>query len=53
MFALFLRSGTATIWKDNYCTADFTRCSRYQLSQQGKSVPSKLLPNGKSLKIIK
>lgn len=49
LFAVFTMNSALTVWKMNYCTAEFTRCARYQLSEEGKSVPQNLLPNGKSL----
>lgn len=38
------------IWKDRYCNSKFETCARFQLSRLGESIPSTLLPNGKSLR---
>jgi hypothetical protein len=52
MFALFNLSGTLTVWKTNYCQADYERCARFQLVCSGHAVAKNLLPNGKSLNVI-
>jgi hypothetical protein len=49
LFAVFTMNSALTVWKSNYCSADFARCARYRLSAEGKPVPQNLLPNGKSL----
>ena len=49
LFAVFTMNSALTVWKSNYCTGDYVRCARYQLSLDGKPVPQNLLPNGKSL----
>ena len=51
LFAVFTMNSALTVWKSNYCTAEFARCARYQLSEAGKPVPRNLLPNGKSLNL--
>jgi hypothetical protein len=52
MYAVFTLASTVQIWKDNYCTAEFDRCARYQAAACGTDVPDLLLPNGKLLKKI-
>lgn len=49
LFAVFTMNSALSVWKTNYCTADFSRCARYRLSQAGQPVPQNLLPNGKTL----
>ena len=36
-------------WKTSYCEADYARCARYKLSQQGEPVPLTLLPSGRMM----
>lgn len=50
MFGLFSLAGALATWKTNYCSADFTRCERYQRSAQGRVVPTNLMPNGALLR---
>jgi hypothetical protein len=38
-------------WRTSYCDADFKRCARYRLAQEGKAVPVNLLPSGNLMKI--
>ncbi|MFO0621770.1 MAG: hypothetical protein U0745_10260 [Polyangia bacterium] len=38
------------IWKDRYCNSKYETCARFQLSRLGETIPSTLLPNGKSLR---
>ncbi len=49
LFSVFTMNSALSVWRTNYCAADFARCARYQLSLQGRPVPVNLLPNGKSL----
>jgi hypothetical protein len=49
LFTVFTMNSALTVWKMNYCTAEFSRCARYQLSERGEPVPQNLLPNGKLL----
>jgi hypothetical protein len=51
LFAVFTMNSALTVWKTNYCSADYARCARFQLSGAGKSVPQNLLPNGKTLNL--
>jgi hypothetical protein len=50
MFGLFSLAGALATWKTNYCSADYTRCERYQRSLQGRVVPNNLMPNGALLR---
>lgn len=52
LFPLFSKKAFLRVWQINYCEGEFTRCVRYQHSQEGVSVPSSLLPNGKHLPIV-
>ncbi|HYV45581.1 MAG TPA: hypothetical protein VFA20_12005 [Myxococcaceae bacterium] len=38
-------------WRTSYCDADYTRCARFRLSQEGKPVPVNLLPSGNLMKL--
>lgn len=40
-------------WRTSYCDADYARCARYRLSQEGKPVPVNLLPSGNLMKVSK
>lgn len=46
MYELFNLAGALATWKINYCTADFSRCERYQRARDGRNVPVNLMPNG-------
>jgi hypothetical protein len=35
------------VWQSFYCEGVFRRCERYKLRATGRSVPEKLLPNGR------
>lgn len=50
MFGLFSLAGALAVWKTNYCSADYTRCERFQRAQQGRQVPTNLMPNGALLR---
>lgn len=50
MFELFSLPGTLAAFKINYCTADYERCRRYELVEQGKRPPVNLMPNGALLR---
>jgi len=51
MLRAFEASGTAGVWKMNYCEADFSTCQRYQRKQRGEEVPTELMPNGQLLRV--
>ncbi|HET8540132.1 MAG TPA: hypothetical protein VFL83_09710 [Anaeromyxobacter sp.] len=51
LFAVFTVNSALTVWKSNYCTAEYARCARCQLSAAGKPVPQNLLPNGRTLNL--
>jgi hypothetical protein len=50
MFGLFSLAGTLATWQTNYCSADYTRCERFQRGAQGRFVPNNLMPNGALLR---
>lgn len=50
MYELFTLAGTLATWKINYCTGDYERCKRHELSSEGKPVPINLMPNGALLR---
>ena len=35
------------VWQSFYCEGVYDRCERYKLCTAGRSVPEKLLPNGR------
>jgi hypothetical protein len=37
------------VWQSFYCEGCFSRCERFKLSQSGRPVPERLLPNGRLL----
>lgn len=37
------------VWQSFYCEGCFSRCERFKLSQSGRTVPERLLPNGRLL----
>ena len=37
------------VWQSFYCEGCFSRCERYKLSSSGRTVPERLLPNGRLL----
>lgn len=49
LFPLFSRPGFLRVWQIHYCEADYRRCERFKLTQEGKAVPQTMLPNGQSL----
>lgn len=52
MFALFNLAGTLSVWKTNYCEAQFERCHRYKTACAGQEVQVNLLPNGRLLRKV-
>ena len=50
MYPMFSLAGSLEVWKQNYCTADFSRCARFQQTCEARTVPDNLLPNGALLK---
>lgn len=53
MYELFSLSGMLGLWQSLYCEADFRRCERFRLAQEGSPVPKELLPDGKELRLSK
>jgi len=37
------------VWQSFYCEGCFGRCERFKLSESGRTVPARLLPNGRLL----
>jgi len=37
------------VWQSFYCEGCFGRCERFKLSESGRAVPERLLPNGRLL----
>jgi hypothetical protein len=35
------------VWESFYCDGSFARCERHKLHAAGRSVPERLLPNGR------
>jgi hypothetical protein len=52
MFDVFMHAGTLAVWQINYCSADYSRCARYQRAAAGVRPPRELLPNGKMLPVV-
>jgi hypothetical protein len=50
MYDLLKLSGTLATWKINYCSGDYSRCARYELSARGRPVPINLMPSGALLR---
>lgn len=50
MYELFSLAGTLETWKIGYCAADYTRCRRFNMAEEGRSVPLNLMPNGAFLR---
>lgn len=50
MYKLFRLAASLEVWKINYCSAEYSRCARYQRSLAGRAVPPHLMPNGELLK---
>jgi hypothetical protein len=49
LYPQFALDSLLKYWKTSYCTAEHTRCARYQLSKEGKPVPALLLPSGRMM----
>lgn len=47
LFPQFALNPALKVWQIHYCEGEHTRCARYQLSLEGKTIPLNLLPNGK------
>ncbi|MHB8454589.1 MAG: ankyrin repeat domain-containing protein [Acidiferrobacterales bacterium] len=47
LFPQFALNPALKVWQVHFCEGEFSRCARFQLSLQGKTVPLNLLPNGK------
>ena len=51
MYKLLKLSGTLKTWQTRYCNADYRSCARFQGSEEGRSVPANLMPNGQYLRV--
>ncbi len=52
LFPLFIMRATLRVWQLRYCDGDWETCERFRMSAEGKEVPSDMLPNGKSIKVV-
>ena len=46
LFPQFKLVSLLSVWKLSYCDANYAKCVRYQMSNQGKAVSLAMLPNG-------
>jgi len=51
LYPQFTMASFLRYWRTSYCDADYTRCARYRLSEEGKPVPVNLLPSGNLMKL--
>jgi len=51
LFVQFALNPALEIWKQAYCSGDFSGCARYSTAKKGQLVPLSLLPNGKKIGI--
>jgi hypothetical protein len=51
LYPQFTMASFLRYWRTSYCDADFKRCARYRLSEEGKPVPVNLLPSGNLMKV--
>jgi hypothetical protein len=49
LFQFFKLEVSKKLYITNYCQGQFDKCERKKLKDIGKTVPDKLLPNGKHL----
>jgi len=50
LYGLLKLAGTLAVWQMNYCSADYSKCKRYQLTTMDRKPPANLLPNGSLLR---
>lgn len=53
LYPLFTLQASLKTWQIQYCDGEYAECSRYQFARDGRSVPSRMLPNGKVLPSLK
>jgi hypothetical protein len=51
LYPLFSLQASLRVWQTMYCRGKFVKCARYLLSQEGRSVPPHLLPDGTLLAV--
>jgi hypothetical protein len=49
LYVRFAADPSIEIWKKHYCSSDFKKCTRYDMSLKGMSIPLDMLPNGKRI----
>ena len=49
MYVRFAADPSIEVWKKHFCSGDFKKCARFDMSLKGMSVPLDLLPNGKRI----
>lgn len=49
LYVRFAADPSIEVWKKHFCSVDYQKCARYQLSLKGGPVPLDLLPNGKKI----
>lgn len=51
LYPLLNLAASLKVWQTIYCNSKFMRCSRYQRSLSGESVPAHLLPDGSYIEV--
>jgi hypothetical protein len=49
LYVRFAADPSIEIWKKHFCSLDFQKCTRYDMSLKGMSIPLDMLPNGKRI----
>ena len=49
LYVRFAADPSIEIWKKHFCSSDFQKCTRYDMSLKGMSIPLDMLPNGKRI----
>ena len=49
LYVRFAADPSIEIWKKHFCSSDFQKCTRYEMSLKGMSIPLDMLPNGKRI----
>lgn len=53
LYAQFASHPALRVWQTHYCSGDYKRCARFQLSLQKQMVPLNLLPNGSTIAVAR
>lgn len=53
LYAQFASHPALRVWQTHYCSGDYKRCARFQLSIQKQVVPLNLLPNGTTIAVAR